>query len=63
MLFSIAYLAELKARIAQHILKATRETMRTVVKHAIFRLQLLAENGGKHIEHVLHQSLEIKKPI
>ncbi|GBN59853.1 hypothetical protein AVEN_111687-1 [Araneus ventricosus] len=55
----IAHLAELKARIAQHILNMTPETLRSVVEHAVSRFQLVAENGGQHIEHVLHQSREI----
>ncbi|GBM00544.1 hypothetical protein AVEN_77354-1 [Araneus ventricosus] len=55
----IAHLAELKARVAQHILNVTSETQRSVVEHAVSRFQLVAENGGKHIEHVLHQSREI----
>ncbi|GBL59710.1 hypothetical protein AVEN_155745-1, partial [Araneus ventricosus] len=55
----IAHLAELKARIAQHILKVTPETLRSVVEHAVSRFQLVAENGEQHIEHVLHQSREI----
>ena len=48
-----AYLAELKAHIAQHILNMTPETLRSVVEHAFSQFQLLAENGGQHIEHVL----------
>ncbi|GBN56822.1 hypothetical protein AVEN_33068-1 [Araneus ventricosus] len=55
----IAHLAELKARIAQHILNVIPETLRSVVEHAVSRFQLIAENGGQHIEHVLHQSREI----
>ncbi|GBM96280.1 hypothetical protein AVEN_109583-1 [Araneus ventricosus] len=55
----IAHLAELKARIVQHILNMTPETLRSVVEHAVSRFQLVAENGGQHIEHVLHQSCEI----
>ncbi|GBM19504.1 hypothetical protein AVEN_107979-1 [Araneus ventricosus] len=55
----IAHLAELKARIAQHILNVTPETLRSVVEHAVSRFQLIAENSGQHIEHVLHQSREI----
>ncbi|GBO00449.1 hypothetical protein AVEN_185088-1 [Araneus ventricosus] len=55
----IAHLAELKARITQHILNVTPETLRSVVEHAVSRFQLVAENGGQHIEHVLNQSREI----
>ena len=56
----IVHLAELKGRIAQHILNVTSETPRSVVEHVV---QGLAENGGQYVEHVLHQSLEIWKPI
>lgn len=54
----IANLAELKARIAQHILNVTPETLRSVVEHAVSRFQLVSENGGQHIEHLLRQSHE-----
>ena len=37
------------------------ETLRLVVEHVVSRFPLLTENGGQHIEHVLHQSHEIKK--
>ena len=43
-------LAELKARISQHILNVTPETL---------RFHLLVENGGQHNEYVLHQSYKI----
>lgn len=52
----IANLAELKARIAQHILNVTPETLRSVVEHAVSRFQLVAHNAGQHIEHVVRQS-------
>jgi hypothetical protein len=55
----IANLAELKARITQRILTVTPETLRSVVEHAVTRLQLVAENGGQHIEHVLRQSRDM----
>ena len=50
------FLAELKAYIVQHILNVIAETLRSAVEHAVSRFQLLAENDGQHIEHVLHQS-------
>ena len=55
----IAHLAEFKALIAHHILNMTLDTLRSLAEHGIFRFQLLAENGGQHIENVLHQSCEI----
>ena len=59
----ISHIAELKASTAQHILTVIPETMRSVVEHARSRFQLLGENGGYYIEHVLYQSRESKKPI
>ena len=55
----IVYLAELKVRIAQHILNMTLETLRLFVEHAVSRFQLLAENSAQHTEHALHHSREI----
>lgn len=52
----IANVADLKTRIAQHILNVTPDTLRSVVEHAVSRFNLVAHNGGQHIEHVLHQS-------
>ena len=58
---SLAYLNELKARIAQRILNVTPKTLRSFVDHAVSRFKLLIENGRQHIEHVLQQPHEIKK--
>ena len=55
----MAYLAELKARIVQHILNMPPEALWSIVEHAVPRFQLFAENDGQHIEHVFHQSPEI----
>ncbi|GBL82021.1 hypothetical protein AVEN_50595-1 [Araneus ventricosus] len=52
----IANLAELKNRIPQHIHNITTETLRSVAEHAVLRFQLVAENGGQHIEHFLSKS-------
>ncbi|GBL77783.1 hypothetical protein AVEN_152987-1 [Araneus ventricosus] len=52
----IANLDELNTRIAQHIHNIRTRTLRPVVKHAIPRFELVAENGGKHIEHFLSLS-------
>ncbi|NSX83578.1 hypothetical protein GOM44_04430 [Wolbachia endosymbiont of Atemnus politus] len=49
----IQNLAELKTRITQHIHNITPDTLRSVVEHAVSRFQLVAENGGQHIEHLL----------
>ena len=54
-------LVEMKAHFAQRILNVTPDTLRSVVEHAVSRCQLLAENSGHHMEHVLHKSREIKK--
>ncbi|GFX82294.1 uncharacterized protein TNCV_973061 [Trichonephila clavipes] len=51
-----AHLAELKSRIAQDVLNVTPEALRSVVKDAGSRFKLVANNGGKHIEHVLRQT-------
>ena len=51
----IANLAELKTRITQHISNVTPETLRFVVEH-VYRFQLVADNGGKHIEPVFRKS-------
>ena len=52
----IVNLVELKARISQHILTISPETLRSVVKHAVCRFQVVVQNGGQHVEHVLFQS-------
>ena len=44
---------------AQRILNMTLDTLLSVVEHAIFRFQLLAEKSGQRIEHALRQSREI----
>ncbi|GBM29650.1 hypothetical protein AVEN_125297-1 [Araneus ventricosus] len=49
----ISNLAKLKTRIAQHIHNISIDTLRPVVEDAISRFELLAENGGQHIEHFL----------
>ena len=59
----IAHLDELKAHIGQHILNVTRETLLSVVEHAVSRFYLLAENSVQPIEHVLKMSREIYKTI
>lgn len=53
---AIASLAELKARIAQHLQNITTDTLRSIVEHAVYRFQLVAEIGGKHIEYFFHVS-------
>ena len=55
----IAYLAEMKVRIVQHILNVTPETLQAVIQYAISRPQLLPENCGQRIEHFFHPSLKI----
>ena len=53
----LAFLAELKARIAQHILNVTPETLRSVLEHTVSKFQLLAENSGQHTERDFCTSL------
>ncbi|GBM47046.1 hypothetical protein AVEN_155429-1, partial [Araneus ventricosus] len=55
LLFSgpIANLAELKARTVQLIHNISTDTLRSVVEHAISQFEIVAENGGQHIEHFL----------
>lgn len=43
----IANLVELKARIMQQLYNAILETLRSVVKHAVHRFQLMTDNGGQ----------------
>jgi hypothetical protein len=53
---SIANLAELKARIAQHIHNVTPKILLYVVEHVVYRFQLVTDNGGKYIEPVCRKS-------
>ncbi|GBM38269.1 hypothetical protein AVEN_17717-1 [Araneus ventricosus] len=54
----IANLAELNTRVAQHIHNNSTDTLRSVVEHAISRFELVAQNGGQHIEHFLSKYRE-----
>ncbi|GBN46651.1 hypothetical protein AVEN_44258-1 [Araneus ventricosus] len=49
----IANLAELKTHFAQYIHNIRTDTLRSVVEHAISRFELVAKNGGEHIEYFL----------
>ena len=40
----------------QHILNVTPEILQSVMEHAVSRFLVLAENGRKPTEDVLHQS-------
>ncbi|GBN15679.1 hypothetical protein AVEN_170955-1 [Araneus ventricosus] len=52
----IEILVELKARSEQHIHIISQDTLQSVVEHAISRFELVAENGGQHMEHFLSLS-------
>ena len=56
MLDLIVNLANLKARIMQHIQNVTPKTRRFVGEHAVYRFELVAENGAQHTEYVLRKS-------
>ncbi|GFU35820.1 transposable element tc3 transposase [Trichonephila clavipes] len=51
-------LSDLKDSISQHILNISQNTLRSTVcvcvwEHAILRFQIVAENDGHHVEHLL----------
>ena len=45
----IANLAELKARITQHVHNLTPKAFRSVVEYSVYRLQLVEKNSGLHL--------------
>ncbi|KMQ82897.1 transposable element tc3 transposase [Lasius niger] len=49
----IQNLADLKASITHHIHCISADTLRSVVEHAVLRFQLVAEQGGGHIEQLV----------
>lgn len=49
----IQNLADLKASITHHIHCISTYTLRSVVEHAVLRFQLVAEQGGGHIEQLM----------
>ncbi|GFW89841.1 uncharacterized protein TNCV_2424981 [Trichonephila clavipes] len=46
-------LPDLKYSISRHVLNISHNTLRSMVQHAILRFQILAENDGHHVEHLL----------
>ncbi|KFM74594.1 hypothetical protein X975_20604, partial [Stegodyphus mimosarum] len=50
----IANLADLKTSIMHHIHSISTDTLRSVVEPAVLLFQLAAEQGGEHIEQLMH---------
>ncbi|GFX66107.1 transposable element tc3 transposase [Trichonephila clavipes] len=46
-------LPDLKDSISRHVLNISQSTLRSTVEHAILRFQIVAENDGHHVEHLL----------
>ncbi|GFT86050.1 uncharacterized protein TNCV_3256771 [Trichonephila clavipes] len=46
-------LPDLKDSISRHVLNISQNTLRSTVEHAILRFQIVAENDGPHVEHLL----------
>ncbi|GFX63234.1 transposable element tc3 transposase [Trichonephila clavipes] len=46
-------LPDLKDSISRHVLNLSQNTLRSTVEHAILRFQIVAENDGHHVEHLL----------
>ncbi|GFV96488.1 uncharacterized protein TNCV_1999401 [Trichonephila clavipes] len=46
-------LPDLKDSISRHVLNISQNTLRSTVEHAILRFQIVAENDGHHLEHLL----------
>ncbi|GBL84475.1 hypothetical protein AVEN_117226-1 [Araneus ventricosus] len=46
-------LPDLQDSISRHVLSISKNTLRSTVEHTISRLQMIAENDGRHVEHVL----------
>ncbi|GFV74631.1 uncharacterized protein TNCV_5130731 [Trichonephila clavipes] len=49
----ITSLSNLKESIECHVCKIPQFMLLSTVEHAILCFQMLADNGGQHIEHVL----------
>lgn len=54
----IENLDKLKTSIAQHIHSVKPYRLRSMVKHALSRFQLVTENGVQHVEHLLHKACD-----
>ncbi|GFW13952.1 uncharacterized protein TNCV_4700871 [Trichonephila clavipes] len=46
-------LPDLKDSISQHVFNISQNTLWSTVEHAILRFQVIAENDGHHVEHLL----------
>lgn len=46
-------LPDLKDSISQHVRNISPNTLRSAVEHALLRIQIVADNNGNHVEHVL----------
>ncbi|GFV71321.1 uncharacterized protein TNCV_1476261 [Trichonephila clavipes] len=46
-------LPDLKDSISRHVLNLSQSTLRSTVEHDILRFQIVAENDGHHVEHLL----------
>ncbi|GFT92293.1 uncharacterized protein TNCV_1835601 [Trichonephila clavipes] len=46
-------LPDLKDSISRHVRNISQNTLRSTVEHTILRFQILAENDGHHVEHLL----------
>ena len=49
----IIFLSDLKESIKGHVRNILQFMLLSTIEHAIFRFQMVAANGGDHIEHVL----------
>ena len=49
----ITSLSDLKESIEYHMLNIPKFTLLSTVEYAILRFQMVADNGGRHIEHDL----------
>ncbi|GFX61598.1 transposable element tc3 transposase [Trichonephila clavipes] len=46
-------LPDLKDSISRHVLNISQNTLRSTVEHAILKFQIVAENDGHYVEHLL----------
>ena len=49
----IRSLSDLKDSIARHVRNIPKHTLQSTTEHAMLRFQMVADNDGHHIEHVL----------
>ena len=49
----IPSLSDLKESIERHVRNIPQFMLLSTVEHAILRFRMLADNGGRHIKHVL----------